>query len=127
VRNLDGDPALRSPAGLDIDGARYGVVIVRLTRTRPGGAWAGQVFYGTAAHGETPSAMIAPLDPSDPQIKETVTLVYDMAGAPSGDWSASRIGHLRFDTDDAAGGAFILRQIAVVESPGPERLAAFRR
>ena len=124
LKNLDGDPILRSPAGLDIDGARYGLVVVRLTRIRPGAAWAGELFYAAGAHGETQEAVAKPsAGGGDMGLRETTTLVYDMADPRAGDWAASRIRSLRFDTEDGPGGTFILRQVAVVENPGPGGLA----
>jgi hypothetical protein len=92
---------------------------VRLTRLAAGPGWAGELFYSTPAHGPTASRRGLPADPKTPLVNETVTLVYDMAqpGAGGGDWSRGTIDQLRLDTDDGAGGVFVIRQVAVVARP----------
>jgi len=125
VRNGAFDPVLRSPKGLALDGGRYSLVLVRLTRTRGGSDWDGSVFYSTANHGEAGDFHAKPLAGADPAINETVVLVYDMANLKRGgdDWTMSLIDQIRLDTDDQAGGAFTVHQIAVTENPGAAALA----
>lgn len=125
VRNLGPDAALRSPKGLALDGGRYSLVLVRLTRTRAGAEWDGDLFYSTQAHGETGGFRAKPADGGDPAPGETVVLVYDMANLKAGgdDWIASLIDQIRLDTDDASGGAFVVHQVAVTENPGAAALA----
>lgn len=124
VRNVDFDPILRSPKGLELDGSRYSLALVRLTRHRPGAAWDGAIFYSTANHGESGDYRSKPVEGAAPGVNETVVLVYDMARPKKGgdDWVNSIIDSLRFDTDDQAGGAFTIHQIAVTENPGPAAL-----
>lgn len=125
VRNGAVDPMLRSPKGLELDGARYSLVLVRLTRTRAGAAWDGSIFYSTANHGEAGDFQAKPLAGADPGVNETVVLVYDMANPRRGgdDWTTSLIDQIRLDTDDQAGGEFTIHQIAVTENPGAAALA----
>lgn len=125
VRNGAGDPILRSPKGLELDGSRYSLVLVRLTRTRAGADWDGSVFYTTANHPEAGDFQAKPLAGGAPALNETVVLVYDMANLTRGgdDWTNSLIDQIRVDTDDAAGGEFRVHQIAVTENPGAVALA----
>ncbi|WP_332773699.1 hypothetical protein [Phenylobacterium sp.] len=124
VRNVDFDPILRSPKGLELDGNRYSLVLVRLTRHRPGAAWDGAIFYSTVNHGESGDFRSKPVEGAAPGVNETVVLVYDMAHPKKGgeDWINSVIDSLRIDTDDQAGGTFTIHQIAVTENPGPAAL-----
>ncbi len=125
VRNVDFDPVLRSPKGLELDGERYSLVLVRLTRHRPGAAWDGTLFYSTAdGHAESGDFRAKPVEGAAPGVGETVVLVYDMARPKKGgdDWTRSIIDSLRIDTDDQAGGTFTIHQIAVTENPGPAAL-----
>ncbi|MDP3856090.1 hypothetical protein [Phenylobacterium sp.] len=124
VRNVDFDPILRSPKGLELDGSRYSLVLVRLTRHRPGAAWDGTIFYSTADHAESGDFRSKPVEGAAPAVGETVVLVYDMAHPKKGgeDWTVSLIDSLRIDTDDQAGGTFTIHQIAVTENPGTEAL-----
>jgi hypothetical protein len=117
--NTAGDPLLMSPKALAIPGGRYPLVIIRLTRTAPAERWAGHLFYFTPEHGPSEALRGSPTDRQGPGVGETVTLVYDMGGAPktAEDWAGSQIDQLRFDTDDAAGGEFVIRQIAVAARP----------
>lgn len=126
VQNNHADPKLRSPRGLALDGSRYSLVLVRMTRTQPGGAWDGAIFYRTADHGESGEFQAKPIDGADPALNETVVMVYDMASLKNGgeDWTMSQIDQIRLDTDDQAGGGFVIHQIAVTENPGREALAA---
>ena len=59
-------------------------------------------------------------------MNETVILAYDLTRPTRGgsDWQQSIIQQLRLDTDDGAGGKFLLRQIAVVQNPASDRLRA---
>ena len=115
------DPTIRSPKGLNVPGAQYPVVLVRLTRTAAASAWDGALYYSTAAHSETINFLGKPTSGADPKVGETTTLVYDMShqalGAP--DWTASIINQIRFDIEDKAGGAFVIRQIAITEPLDP--------
>jgi hypothetical protein len=125
LRNAEVDPTLRSPKGLALDGSRYSLVLVRLTRTRAGADWDGTIFYSTANHGEGGDYQAKPRDGGDPAVNETVVLVYDMANLKTGgdDWTSSLIDQIRLDTDDQAGGGFMVHQIAVTENPGASALA----
>lgn len=113
------DPTIRSPRGLNVPGSQYPLVLVRLTRTAAGSGWDGALYYSTPAHGETIGFLGKPESGADPAVGETTTLVYDMtrqaAGAP--DWTQSAIDQIRFDIEDRAGGAFVIRQIAIAENP----------
>ncbi|MES3026883.1 MAG: hypothetical protein V4820_03380 [Pseudomonadota bacterium] len=124
IQNQRADPMLRSPTGLALDGRRYSLVLVRMTRTRPGAAWDGAIFYRTTNHGESGEFQAKPIDGADPALNETVVAVYDMSRLKSGgdDWTMSQIDQIRLDTDDQAGGGFVIHQIAVTENPGPEAL-----
>ena len=121
-----GDPILRSPKGLNVPGARYDLVLIRLTRVAPGPLWDGALYYSTAAHGEASAYFGKPLAGADPKVGETVTLVYDMShqsrGAP--DWSQSMIDQIRLDIDDKPGGKVIIRQVAIGIDPDPAAMAA---
>jgi hypothetical protein len=125
LRNGGTDSMLRSPKGLGLDGSRYSLVLVRLTRTRAGAEWDGSIFYSTPAHGEAGEYHAKPRDGADPAVNETVVLVYDMANLKKGgdDWTNSLIDQIRVDTDDQAGGGFVVHQIAVTENPGVTALA----
>jgi hypothetical protein len=125
IQNERADPMLRSPTGLDLDGRRFSLVLVRMTRTRLGAAWDGAIFYRTTNHGESGDFQAKPIDGADPALNETVVVVYDMSRLKSGgdDWKTSQIDQIRLDTDDQAGGGFVIHQIAVTENPGPETLA----
>lgn len=125
LRNLDADPILRSPRGLELDGSRYSLLLVRLTRTRAGADWDGTAFYSTAAHGESGEFQATPIAGANPAVNETVVLVYDMANLARGgeDWKSSLVDQIRLDTDDGAGGAFTVHQVAITENPGPAALA----
>jgi hypothetical protein len=125
VRNLQRDPMLRSPKGLGLDGSRYSLLLVRLTRTRAGADWDGAAFYSTPAHKESGEFQARPLAGGNPAVNETVVLVYDMANLTQGgdDWKSSLIDQIRLDTDDQAGGAFTIHQVAVTENPGAAALA----
>lgn len=121
VVNAAADPVLRSPAGLELDGARHPVVLVRLSRLKAGGAWSGAVFYVTNAHGEGEAWRGLPLDRRDLAVGETATLVYDMRSPPPthrGDWTGAIVQAIRLDLDDMAGGEFLIHQVAIVEAPG---------
>lgn len=125
LKNLQADPILRSPRGLELDGRRYSLVLVRLTRTSAGADWNGAVSYSTAAHPESGEFQALPIAGANPAVGETVVLVYDMANLVRGgeDWKSSLIDQIRLDTDDQAGGAFTIHQVAVTENPGAAALA----
>ncbi|WP_309605926.1 hypothetical protein [Phenylobacterium sp.] len=113
------DPILRSPKGLNVPGARFSLVLVRLTRTAAGAGWDGALYYSTANHPESIAYLGKPMSGANPAVNETTTLVYDMRrqtlGAP--DWTESTIDQIRLDIEDKAGGAFVIRQIAIAENP----------
>lgn len=113
------DPILRSPSGLNIDGSANTLVLVRLTRAAPGQLWKGDVHYTTAGHGESGDYVARPVQGADPAVNETTILVYDMANLKRGgaDWTQSIIDQLRFDFEDAPGGEFLVRQVAVARRP----------
>jgi len=119
------DPTLRSPKGLNVPGGQFPLVLVRLTRTAPAGAWDGALYYSTAHHGEGIGFFGKPVSGADPAVGETTTLIYDMsrqaAGAP--DWSQSTIDQIRLDLEDRAGGVFLIRQIAIAANPDPAAIA----
>jgi hypothetical protein len=119
------DPTIRSPKGLNVPGAQYPVVLVRLTRTAAASAWDGALYYSTAAHGETINYLGKPTSGADPHVGETTTLVYDMSHQALGepDWMRSTIDQIRFDLEDKAGGAFVIRQIAIAEPLDPTAFA----
>ena len=118
------DPTVRSPKGLNVPGGQFSLVLVRLTRTAPASAWDGALYYSTANHGEGIGFFGKPLSGADPAVGETTTLVYDMSRQASGgpDWTQSTIDQIRLDLEDRAGGAFLIRQIAIAENPDPAAL-----
>ena len=120
------DPILRSPKGLNVPGARFSLVLVRLTRTAAGSGWDGALYYSTANHSESIAYLGKPQSGADPAVGETTTLVYDMSrqtlGAP--DWTQATIDQIRLDIEDKAGGAFVIHQIAIAENPNPPPPAA---
>jgi hypothetical protein len=113
------DPALRSPKGLSLDGSIGNLVIVRLTRTRTGGAWDGTLFYSTANHPEAAGFRAVAMVGGNPPLNQVTILAYDMTALAEGgnDWTSSLIDQIRLDTDDDVGGTFIVHQIAVVQKP----------
>jgi hypothetical protein len=120
------DPTIRSPKGLNVPGAQYPVVLVRLTRTAAASGWDGALYYSTAAHGEAISYLGKPTSGADPHVGETTTLIYDMSHQALGgpDWTQSTIDQIRFDLEDKAGGAFVIRQIAIAEPLDPTAFKA---
>lgn len=120
------DPSVRSPTALEIEGWRYGLVLVRLTRLKVGGTWDGALYYASTTHGESAQFFAKPLSGADPAVNETTVLVYDMNRLAAGgdDWKNSLVDHIRIDLDGGAGGAFLVRQVAVVESVDPAALDA---
>jgi hypothetical protein len=119
------DPTIRSPKGLNVPGAQYTLVLVRLTRTAPAPGWDGALYYSTPAHGEAIGFLGKPLSGANPAVGETTTLVYDMSrqvmGAP--DWTQSTVDQIRLDIEDRAGGGFVIHQVAIAENPDPTVLA----
>ncbi|MDZ4319358.1 MAG: hypothetical protein U1A07_11075 [Phenylobacterium sp.] len=113
------DPALRSPAGLALDGAQFSYVLVRVTRLAPASDWDGALHYVTAAHPEAAGFMALPFQGAAPGVNETVILAYDMRTPTMGgeDWVTSVIESIRLDFDNAAGGEFLIHQIAITEPP----------
>ena len=119
------DPTIRSPKGLNVPGAQYPLVLVRLTRTAPGAVWDGALHYSTPGHAEAFNYLGKPLSGADPAVGETTTLIYDMSRQAKGgpDWTQSVIDQIRFDLEDKPGGAFVIRQVAIAENPDPAALA----
>jgi hypothetical protein len=126
LTNTAYDSLLRSPDALALDGSRFNLVLVRLGRVNNGPPWDGSLMWSTAAHGEAGGFMTKPFLGGDPALNETVVLAYDMAHPRKGgdDWIKSVVRQIRIDTDDGAGGRFILRQIAIVQTPAPAALRA---
>lgn len=126
VANTAYDSLLRSPDGLALDGSRFNLVLVRLGRVSNGPPWDGSLMWSTDAHGEAGGFMTKPFMGAAPALNETVVLAYDMAHPRKGgdDWLKSVVRQVRIDTDDGAGGRFILRQIAIVQNPAPDKLRA---
>ncbi len=116
------DSVLRSPSGLALEGARFNHVLVRVTRLSQAPDWDGTLHYVTAAHPEAPGFMARPLQGAEPKVNETVILAYDMRHLTKGgeDWVASEIERIRLDFDDAAGGEFLVHQVAITEAPSAE-------
>lgn len=123
------DAQLRSPTGLAIDGARFNMVLVRLTRLSDAPPWDGSLYWMTADHPEQDAFHTKPFLGAAPALNETVILAYDMAHPLKGgdDWTKSLIDQIRIDTDDGAGSRFRLREIAIVENPAPDVLKAAPR
>jgi hypothetical protein len=120
------DTQLRSPSGLSIDGARFALVLVRLTRLNDAPPWDGSLYWMTPEHAEQDAFHTKPFLGAAPAVNETVILAYDMTRPLKGgeDWTKSLIDQIRIDTDDGAGSRFRLRQIAIVENPDPAVLKA---
>lgn len=118
------DPTIRSPKGLNVPGGQFPLVLVRLTRTAPGAPWDGALYYSTASHPETINFLGKPISGANPKLGETTTLVYDMSRQVTGgaDWTQSTIDQIRFDLEDRPGGSFLIRQVAIAESPDPAAL-----
>lgn len=130
-REVAADPILRSPRGLNVDGHIRTLVIVRLVRTAPGGAWDGTLYYSTPRHPESAAYHAKPVFGGDPPLNQPTILVFDMKrqAAGAGDWTSSLIDQLRIDLDATGGGEFIIRQVAIAQDPGglfpePEPAAA---
>lgn len=120
------DPTLRSPKSLAINGGDYQLVLVRLTRTAAGEAWNGALYYSTPGHSESGQYFGKPVIGGNPAVNETTTMVYNMGQLVVGgsDWRESVINQIRLDIEDKPGGAFVIHQIAIVQSSDP---SAFRR
>lgn len=113
------DVVLRSAGGLNLDGGKYPLLIIRLTRVKAGDLWDGSAHYTTIKHPESEAYLAKAPKDANPAVNETVTIVYDMHKLRRGgdDWKTSKIDQIRIDLDDAPGGAFIVHQIAVAERP----------
>jgi len=122
------DSVLRSPSGLALQGAQFNHVLVRVTRLSQAPDWDGSLHYVTAAHPEAPGFMARPLQGAEPEVNETVILAYDMRRLTKGgeDWVSSEIERIRLDFDDAAGGEFLVHQVAITEAPSAEDAIALR-
>ena len=114
------DAILRTPRGLNVAGANRSLVLVRLTRTGAAKRLDPTAYYSTAAHGESPAYFAKPAFGGHPRLNDTVTMVFDMHRLSAGgeDWKTSKIDQVRLDLDDGAGGAFVIRQVAIAQDPG---------
>jgi hypothetical protein len=112
-----GDPKLRSPAGIDLPGAKANLVLVRMARAVAAGPWDGALYYATADHGESAAYMALPVGAWPPETAVPVTLVYDMANPARGgdDWTRGQISQLRLDTEAAPNGVVLIAQIALAQ------------
>lgn len=118
---VDGrDAMLRTPRGLNVEGATRSLLLVHLTRTAAVKRWDPTVYYSTAAHGESQAYFAKPVFGGHPRLNDTVTMVFDMRHPAAGgdDWKSSIIDQVRLDVDDGAGGAFIVHQVAIAQDPG---------
>ena len=109
-------------SGLSFSGARFTRVVVELTRTVAGSLWDGTLFWTTSSHGWSGSYRAKPTSWADPALNVPTTLTFDMPNALDGasDWLSSTITGIRFDTDNGAGGEFLIRSIRII---GPDGLA----
>ena len=119
VRESGDALSLRTPRGLNVDGHTRSLFLVRLTRVKAARPWDGTVYYSTKAHGETQAFFAKPAYGADPAVNETQVLVYDMRQLRAGgeDWKTSIIDQVRVDLDAAPGGAFVVHQVAIAQSP----------
>jgi hypothetical protein len=117
VTNREYGAFVRTPPRLGIDGRAYPIVLVRLTRTKSGSGWDPTLYYATGKHEESPSFFAPVYRGKNPGVGDTVTLVFNMAklGAGGNDWIISTVNQLRLQTDDQAGGEFVIRQVAVTK------------
>ncbi|MDP1617884.1 hypothetical protein [Phenylobacterium sp.] len=122
------DSAVRTPSGLALQGRRYTHVLVRATRLAGGTGWDGALYYATEAHPESVQFTNRPFEGEEPEVNETVILAYDMSKPLAGgeDWTASVIDRVRIDLDEAAGGEFLIHQVAITEPPAPENAIGLR-
>lgn len=114
------DAVLRTPRGLNVEGATRSLLIVRLTRRVAVKHWDPTVYYSTRAHAETQAYFAKPALGADPQAGEVVTMVFNMRGLAAGgdDWKTSAIDQVRLDVDEGPGGAFVIHQVAIAQDPG---------
>lgn len=126
VRETGGALSLRTPRGLNVDGHTRSLFLVRLTRVKSAQPWDGTVYYSTRDHGETQGFFAKPAFGADPAVNETQVLVYDMRQLKAGgeDWKGSIIDQVRIDLDAAPGGAFVVHQVAIAQSPESALAAA---
>lgn len=118
---VDGrDAMLRTPRGLNVEGATRSLLLIRLTRTAAVKRLDPTAYYSTAAHGESQAYFAKPLFGGHPRLNDTVTMVFDMRHPAAGgdDWKSSIIDQVRLDVDDGAGGAFVIHQVAIAQDPG---------
>ncbi|MDO8410619.1 MAG: hypothetical protein Q7S93_11240 [Phenylobacterium sp.] len=122
------DSAVRTPSGLALQGRRYTHVLVRATRLAGGTGWDGSLHYATEVHPESPQFRNRPFQGEAPEVNETVILAYDMSKPLTGgeDWTTSVIDRIRIDFDEAAGGEFVIHQVAITEPPAPEGALGLR-
>jgi hypothetical protein len=119
------DSAIRTPSGLALQGRQYSHVLVRATRLAGGQQWDGALHYVTEAHPESAQFTAKPFQGEKPEVNETVILAYDMTRPLAGgeDWTTSVIDRIRIDFDDAAGGEFLIHQVAITEAPPADTAA----
>lgn len=116
IRATGNDPAIRTPAGLNISGEDATLVLVRLTRIARAQSWDGSLYFSTSRVGESGSRRASPVNNDPPRLGEDQLVVYDMANPSSASraWRRSTIDQIRFDLDNEAGGAFIIHEVAVI-------------
>lgn len=114
------DAVLRTPRGLNVEGATRSLLILRLTRRVAVKPWDPTVYYSTPAHGEAQAYFAKPALGADPRAGETVTMVFNMHRLASGeaDWKSSTVDQVRLDVDEGPGGAFVIHQVAIAQDPG---------
>lgn len=118
---VDGrDAMLRTPRGLNVEGATRSLLLIHLTRTAAVKRLDPTAYYSTAAHGESQAYFAKPVFGGHPRLNDTVTMVFDMRHPAAGgdDWKSSIIDQVRLDVDDGPGGAFVIHQVAIAQDPG---------
>lgn len=116
VRATGSDPAIRTPADLNISGENATLVVVRLTRVAQAQSWDGSLYFSTSRDGESGSRRASPVNNDPPRLGEDQLVVYDLANPSSASraWRRSTIAQIRFDLDNEAGGAFIIHEVAII-------------
>lgn len=114
------DAILRTPRGLNVQGANRSLVLIRLTRVGAAKRLDPTVYYSTPAHGESQAYFAKPVFGGHPRINDTTTMVFNMhdLGAGGDDWKTSKIDQVRLDLDDGKNGAFVIHQVAIAQDPG---------
>ncbi len=117
VRATGDDPAIRTPANLNVSGQNATLVLVRLTRVASAQSWDGSLYFSTSRVGESARRRASPANNDPPRLGEDQLVVYDMANpSPAARaWRRSTIDQIRFDLDNQAGGAFIIHEVAIID------------